>query len=567
MSKTYFGYTRVSTVKQGEGVSLEAQKDAIERYCDQHGLHISQWLEEKETAAKLGRPIFTDMIKRLHQKQADGVVMHKIDRSARNLRDWATVGDLQDAGIDVHFAAESVDFASRGGRLTADIQAVIAADFIRNLKTEIRKGVKGRLKQGLYPHKAPLGYLDTGRGNPKAIDPERAPFIKEMFELYETGQYSLETLTDEIYERGFRSKTNKKVHRSRIDRLLSNPFMVGNVLDRETGQIYAGQHDAIIPAALFNKVQDVKAGRHRKKKTKHNLFLRGLFKCEYCKNAMIGERQKGNVYYRCHTSSCPPNSIRETAVENMLIDTLAHSQVSKDALVKFADWSHDWLTRVSDVPNGGIHVVPISNITHQLEILTEKLLAGVVDDATYTASKRKLLLKRQELEEQRKKQGDRRQKRDQALKFLELMQNLAGLYEMAKQHEKRQMIELCFSNRTVQQKNADLTTHFWLNLDSKINAVSVCDDNDVANRTYPQLPEPVTECSKCAPINPKPAKRARNKTFCKDGLNCECDDNDVENRTCQHLRDQVIEDIIEVCSRPEVLELMSIYRLISTRCS
>ncbi len=124
MNKTYFAYIRVSTVKQGEGVSLEAQKEAIERYCVQHGLMVAQWFQEKETAAKQGRPIFTDMIKRLNKKQAGGVVMHKIDRSARNLRDWATVGDLQDAGIDVHFAAESVDFASRGGRLTADIQAV-----------------------------------------------------------------------------------------------------------------------------------------------------------------------------------------------------------------------------------------------------------------------------------------------------------------------------------------------------------------------------------------------------------------------------------------------------------
>jgi site-specific DNA recombinase len=46
--------------------------------------------------------------------------MHKIDRSARNLRDWAIVSELPDIGVDVHIATEPFDFRSRGGRLTAD---------------------------------------------------------------------------------------------------------------------------------------------------------------------------------------------------------------------------------------------------------------------------------------------------------------------------------------------------------------------------------------------------------------------------------------------------------------
>ncbi len=52
---------------------------------------------------------------------------------------------------EVHFANESLDLQSRGGRLSADIQAVVAADYIRNLREETRKGFYGRLKQGLCP--------------------------------------------------------------------------------------------------------------------------------------------------------------------------------------------------------------------------------------------------------------------------------------------------------------------------------------------------------------------------------------------------------------------------------
>lgn len=50
-----------------------------------------------------------------------------------------------------------VDLHSRGGRLSADIQSVVAADYVRNLREEAKKGIYGRLKQGFYPMRAPIG--------------------------------------------------------------------------------------------------------------------------------------------------------------------------------------------------------------------------------------------------------------------------------------------------------------------------------------------------------------------------------------------------------------------------
>src|SRR5437764_928761 len=157
--KTVYAYIRVSTVKQGErGSSLQEQRTAIEGYARRQDLAISEWFEEKETAAKRGRTVFNRMLKLLDKGAAAGVIIHKIDRGARNLRDWADLAELIDRGTEVHFAHESLDLQSRGGRLSADIQAVVAADFIRNLRDEVRKGFMGRLRQGLYPLPAPHGY-------------------------------------------------------------------------------------------------------------------------------------------------------------------------------------------------------------------------------------------------------------------------------------------------------------------------------------------------------------------------------------------------------------------------
>src|SRR5687768_14878504 len=104
-SKTYFSYVRVSTQRQGvSGTSLTEQQAAIDRYAQRFNLQIAKQYEERETAAKQGRPVFLEMLKALRQGKAAGIVIHKIDRSARNLKDWADLGSLIDSGIEVHFA-------------------------------------------------------------------------------------------------------------------------------------------------------------------------------------------------------------------------------------------------------------------------------------------------------------------------------------------------------------------------------------------------------------------------------------------------------------------------------
>src|SRR5947208_8726274 len=223
----YIGYTRVSTTKQGEGVSLEVQKDAISRYGERNQFQIGLWLEEMETAAKRGRPVFNRAMKLLRQGKHQGIILHKLDRGARNLKDWAEIGELADKGIEVHFVNESLDLQSRGGRLSADIQAVVATDYIRNLREETRKGFYGRLKQGLYPLRAPIGYLDNGKGKAKTIDHFKGPLVRRGFELYATARYSLETLGPELYRMGLRNHNGGRVTRTGLSTLLNNPFYIG----------------------------------------------------------------------------------------------------------------------------------------------------------------------------------------------------------------------------------------------------------------------------------------------------------------------------------------------------
>src|SRR5258706_857019 len=102
----YLAYLRVSTPKQGEGVSLLTQWETIVRFAARKQLRVTGWYEEKETAAKRGRPIFLNVLQMLRSRKADGLIVYKVDRSARNLKDWAELGELIDQGIPVYFASD-----------------------------------------------------------------------------------------------------------------------------------------------------------------------------------------------------------------------------------------------------------------------------------------------------------------------------------------------------------------------------------------------------------------------------------------------------------------------------
>jgi site-specific DNA recombinase len=392
--KTHYAYIRVSTVKQGEkGSSLQEQRAAIEAYAQRFGLTISEWFEEQETAAKLGRPVFTRMLRALDKGHAAGVITHKIDRSARNLKDWAALGELLDRGIELHFAHESIDLNSRGGRLSADIQAVIAADFIRNLRDEVRKGFYGRLKQGLYPLRAPIGYLDAGGGQPKRIDPLKGQLITTAFDLYATGNWSLDTLAKEMHGRGLRNNANSGISLNGWSTILNNPFYVGLVRIRRTGEMFQGVHSPLVHKSTFDAVRAILRGRLADRVTKHRLRYRRLIRCASCSRSLIGERRKGHTYYRCHTSSCPSINLREELISAALQVQCKPFELTDE------EWDvvrHDMVATLQDQRIDGQKEIKalalnIAAVDERLDRLTDAYIDKLVERDLYLQRKAGLL--------------------------------------------------------------------------------------------------------------------------------------------------------------------------------
>jgi len=457
--KRLFGYTRVSTAKQGEhGVSLQEQTDAITRYAEKHDFTISQWFEERQTAAKRGRPVFTAMMKLLRRSKADGVIIHKIDRSARNLRDWADLGELIDAGIDVHFANEPLDLRSRGGRLSADILAVVAADFIRNNREETRKGFYGRLKQGIYPLNAPLGYLDQGGGKPKTIDAERGPLVRYAFERYATGEVSLHMLLDELHSKGLRNRKGNPLSLGGLVTILRNPFFAG-VIRLRSGESFQGIHEPLITAAIFRRVQNVFDGKKPRRVQLHAYLYRRLFSCSTCSRSLIASRHKGHVYYRCQTSACPTTCVREEILDRSVRDVLARITVPANVIdacqaeIRKAFANSESLQEATRNQLAGT----IGAAETRLQRLTDVYLDGQIDKTAYEERRSALLLERQEARDRLGSLGTGIH-RQQALleKCLELAQSPESLYENGNDEEKRRILSVVASNRTVGGKSVEI---------------------------------------------------------------------------------------------------------------
>ena len=458
--KGYFSYVRVSTQRQGNtGTSLSEQQAAIERYAQRFNLRIIRQYEERETAAKIGRPVFLDMLKALKSHKARGLIIHKIDRSARNLKDWADLGSLIDAGIEVHFANESLDLNSRGGRLSADIQAVVAADYIRNLREETRKGIYGRLRQGLYPFPARVGYLDTGKGNPKRLDPIQAPLVRKAFELYASGEYGLNMLVEKMYDAGLRNKNGNKISRNGLVCILKNPFYIGVIRIATVGELFVGLHRPIISKSLFDEVQNVFAGKRSPKKNKHFFIFRRILECKKCGKLLIAEKQRGHTYYRCQAKACPQKTIRQELVDQQILEIFRKLQLTRQEFqllrTEAIKFQKDEPRRIEAARKQLL--MELAQTEDRLAKLADAYIDGIFSKETYTTKQNQLTLKKQEIREKLSFLKDTSHEfLAEFHDFLELLKTAYLCFKLGTPEEKREMVQITFSNCSVDGKSLSI---------------------------------------------------------------------------------------------------------------
>ncbi len=302
-------YARVSTDKQAEkDLSIPAQLQAMRDYARQHDWKIAEeFIEPGASAKTTDRPALQRLLSLVRETDStiDVVLVHKIDRLARNVYDHATIkAFLKQHEIRLASVVENMD-DSVSGQLIENIMASIAQFYSANLAGEVRKGMRQKVLKGGWPHRPPRGYVVVrerdGKSTHIEIHPREGPLMRTAFDLYASGWYSIRRLSERLGRQGVVSRTGRPISQAYLRNLLTNPFYAGRL--RWGDLEIPGKHPPLVALDLFEKVQTVIKSKYRNPGVKGSVYdfpLRGLATCSTCRGHMTAERHDGRWgYYRC----------------------------------------------------------------------------------------------------------------------------------------------------------------------------------------------------------------------------------------------------------------------------
>lgn len=277
-------YTRKSS-EEGldmEFNSLDAQREACEAYVASQRSEGWAALRERYddggfSGGTLERPALKQLIADIEAGLIDVIVVYKIDRLSRSLMDFAKLVEVFDRNkVTFVSVTQSFNTTTSMGRLTLNI-LLSFAQFEREVIGErIRDKFAASRKRGMWMGGfVPMGYDVKERK--LVVNPDEASTVREIFERFsEVG--SATVLARELRRNGTCNKQGTVIDKGYLYRLLKNRVYLGEAVHK--GNIYDGEHDAIIDKALWDRVHSILGESPRKRgnnsRTEAPALLKGL---------------------------------------------------------------------------------------------------------------------------------------------------------------------------------------------------------------------------------------------------------------------------------------------------
>ncbi|MES2638112.1 MAG: recombinase family protein [Myxococcota bacterium] len=446
-------YARVSSRDQErEGFSIPAQQKLLREYAADRGFHILEEFVDVETAKRTGRVHFQRMlayVRKRHQNPP-AVLVEKTDRLYRNLKDWVTVDEMK---TEIHLVKENIvvsEDSRSSEKFMHGIKVLMAKNYVDNLSEEVKKGMFMKAEEGYWPSVAPFGYLNRRDGDKSFIvpDPERAVLVRNLFDLYDRGQHSIQDLAAYSKNYNLTGRRGGKLNPSALHIILRNPIYAGEF--RFAGTIYRGKDPTLVTRELWQRVQDRLDGFPDTRPAPRNFVYQGLMTCGCGATITAEMKKKKYTYYRCAQLCELSSYVREERITEQFAHVVVKGlQLPPDKLA-FATRALK-ASRVDVVRETTIRLADAraryDRLRRMLDKAYEDKLEGRVDEAFFARKRLEWEDGMQSAHEDIERYARVDHKvMDTALEVLELVSSAYDLYLTKEPSQQRKLLNLLLSN-------------------------------------------------------------------------------------------------------------------------
>ena len=412
-SPSLFLYARKSTDEADRQIlSIEAQLCELREMARREGLTIVSEFIEKQSAKQPGRPVFNQMLQELEAGKAQGIIAWHPDRLARNSVDGGRIIYLVDIGSIRELKFPTFRFeATAHGKFMLSIAFSQSKYYVDNLSENIKRGIRQKLRNGIWPAWAPIGYLNDKANRCIVPDPVKAPLVRKAFQLYATGNFPLAEVRNRINPLGLIGKKNKPLSISNYQVILKNPVYYGMM--RFNDELHEGKHEPIISKRLFDQVQAVMDRKSKPKTPQLKPYrYRGVFHCGSCGCFITTETQKGNDYLRCTKRKGPCNEryVRADSVAEQILAEIEKVTVPADwpdEMLAALEQEKEAMTKAAAEATAKLKAT-LADCDEKLDWLLDMALNKTITQPEYLSKKEGLLNQKASIREKLAELADKR---------------------------------------------------------------------------------------------------------------------------------------------------------------
>jgi len=299
----YFLYARKSSEGEDRQItSIEDQISECQKLAESLNIEIVDVISESKSAKEPGRGKFNEMIGRIRNGEAHGILSWKLNRLARNSIDGGLIIHLLQNNIIQHIQTYGREYRPTDNVIMMYVEFGMSNQYVNDLSVDVKRGCRKKAERGWYPTtQLPLGYIHNPERKHKSgvaeivSDSKTFPIVKKLWKLLLTGLYSIADIKREGDALGLVNRNGSFYSMSNYHYIFSNEFYCGYFYwnGSEKNKVkHLGKHKPMITKLQFLEVQKIykKNSRATRKRTL-SFPYRGLINCGECNGFVTAEHK------------------------------------------------------------------------------------------------------------------------------------------------------------------------------------------------------------------------------------------------------------------------------------